>query len=281
MSFVERMGFASPRSVIQTDVLDTDTRTELWNIVYAVRGITRRKDMGYDVDNAITGAFWAWYLKHARDEQPRADVVWGRIKSVILEGEWFEALNCIEEYGKYLHRFSNQYTYQVPDTFDGLLNATLEQYLVGYRLIGRELVPLGDDVSAAAVTNALNVTAQFTGARHHLVRATELLSDRQNPDYSNAIKEAISAVESVVAAVTGEGTLGAGLKKLKAAGIELHPALESAWSKMYGWTSDAQGIRHAAIEDTDADQSLAKYMLVACSAFVSYVIESGSKSSII
>jgi hypothetical protein len=281
MSFAERMGFTSPRTVIQTDELDMDTRTELWNIVYAVRGITRRKDMRYDVDDSITTAFWAWYLKNPRDEQPRDDIVWGHIKSVILEGEWFEALNCIEKYGKYLQRFSNQYTYEVPDAFNKLLNTTLEQYLVGYRLIGRELVPLGDDVSAAAVTDSLSVTAKFSGARHHLVRATELLSDRRNPDYPNSIKEAISAVESVVATVPGEGTLGAGLKKLRAAGIELHPALESAWSKMYGWTSNAQGIRHAAIDEADADQSLAKYMLVACSAFVSYVIDSGSKSSLI
>lgn len=281
MSFAERMGYTSPRTLTQTDTLDIETRTELWNVIFLARGMTRRDDVGYDVETAINAALWAWYFKRPRDEQPRDDVVWDRVKLVILDGDWFEALNCIEEYGKYLHRFSNQYTYQVPDVFDGLLNATLEQYLVGYRLIGQELVPLGDDVSAAAVTDALDVTAQLTGARHHLVRATELLSDRQKPDYPNTIKEAISAVESVVATVTGENTLGSGLKKLKAEGIELHPALESAWSKMYGWTSDAQGIRHAAIDEADADQTLAKYMLVACSAFVSYVVESGSKSSLI
>ncbi|MBT1671827.1 AbiJ-NTD4 domain-containing protein [Curtobacterium flaccumfaciens] len=281
MSFAERMGFTSPRSLPQTGALDAETRIELWNIVYLSRGLTQHKDMGYDVDTAITAAIWAWYFKNARDEQPGDHEVWGRVKTIITDGEWFEALDCIEAYGKYLHRFSNQYTYEVPDAFDGLLNATLEQYLVGYRLVGRELVPLGDDVSAAAVTDALDLTAKLAGARNHLIRATELLADRQTPDYPNAIKEAISAVESVVATVTGQGTLGAGLKKLKAAGIELHPALESAWSKMYGWTSDAQGIRHAAIDETDADQSLAKYMLVACSAFVSYVIESGSKSSLV
>ncbi|PZE89347.1 hypothetical protein DEJ00_11430 [Curtobacterium sp. MCLR17_039] len=281
MSFAERMGFTSPRSVTQTDALDTETRTELWNTVYVIRGLTRQDVMAYDVDTAITAAIWAWYFKNARDEQPRDEKVWGRVKSAIMDGEWFEALDCIEAYGKYLHRFSNQFTYQVPDAFDDLLNAALERYLVGYRLIERELVPLSDDMSVAAVTDALDLTVQLTGARNHLLRATELLADRQTPDYPNTIKEAISAVESVVATVTGEGTLGAGLRKLKAAGIELHPALESAWSKMYGWTSDAQGIRHAAIDQADADQSLAKYMLVACSAFVSYVMEAGRKSELI
>lgn len=281
MSFAERMGFTRPRSLTQTADLDTETRTELWNVIFLVRGITRRDDVAYAVDDNITAAIWAWHLKNARDEQPRDDAVWAKVKSIVLDGEWFEALDCIEEYGRYLHRFSNQYTGRVPALFDQLLNTTLEQYLVGYRLIDRQLVPLDDDASATAVTDALDITTQLAGARHHLIRATELLSDRQNPDYSNAIKEAISAVESVVATVTAEGTLGAGLKKLKSAGVELHPALESAWSKMYGWTSDAQGIRHAAIDEADADQSIAKYMLVACSAFVSYVIEAGRKSSLI
>ena len=60
-----------------------------------------------------------------------------------------------------------------------------------------------------------------------------------------------------------------------------HPALQQAWEKMYGWTSDADGIRHAAIEESDSEQATAKYMLVACSAFVSYVIESGKKTDLI
>ncbi|MBK0296767.1 hypothetical protein IAE22_33130, partial [Bacillus sp. S34] len=71
MSFAERMGFTAPRSVTQTDSLDLETRTELWNTVYVIRGKTRRDVMAYDVDTAITAAIWAWYLKNARDEQPR------------------------------------------------------------------------------------------------------------------------------------------------------------------------------------------------------------------
>jgi len=281
MSFAERMGFTPARSLTQTTDLDSETRTELWNVLFLARKISREKDAGYSVDENITTALWAWHLKKARDEQPHESAVWSMIKTIILTEPWFAALDCIEEYGRYLHRFSNHYTGDVPALFDKLLNATLEQYLVGYRLIGQQLVPLDDDASAGAVTDALDATVPFVGARRHLTRATELLSDRVKPDYPNSIKEAISAVESVVASVTGEGTLGAGLKKLKSAGVAIHPALEGAWSKMYGWTSDAEGIRHAAIDEADADQPLAKYMLVACSAFVSYVIEAGLKSTLI
>lgn len=63
--------------------------------------------------------------------------------------------------------------------------------------------------------------------------------------------------------------------------VTIHPALEGAWSKMYGWTSDAEGIRHAAVEAAEADQAIAKYMLITCSAFVTYLIESGRKAKVV
>jgi hypothetical protein len=119
--------------------------------------------------------------------------------------------------------------------------------------------------------------ASIAGARYALDRAVELLADRVSPDYPNSIKESISAVEAVVKKVTSEGTLGAGLSKMEAAGLAIHPALKSAWSKMYGWTSDDDGIRHGSIDPSEADQAIAKYMLVTCSAFVSYLTEEGRK----
>ncbi|MEM9817769.1 MAG: hypothetical protein AAF827_15380 [Cyanobacteria bacterium P01_D01_bin.6] len=45
-------------------------------------------------------------------------------------------------------------------------------------------------------------------------------------------------------AITGsdKATLGAALRLLD---IDLHPALRSAFSSLYGYTSDTGGIRHA------------------------------------
>ena len=54
--------------------------------------------------------------------------------------------------------------------------------------------------------------------------------------------------------------------------VAVHPALEKAFSNLYGYTSDAGGIRHALTDEsflpTYAD---AKFMLVACSAFVNFL----------
>lgn len=48
----------------------------------------------------------------------------------------------------------------------------------------------------------------------------------------------------------------------------MHEALKEAFKKLYGYTSDAEGIRHALLNDPTLDFEDAKFMLVACSGFV-------------
>lgn len=99
-----------------------------------------------------------------------------------------------------------------------------------------------------------------------------LLSDRENPDYENSIKESISAVEAMCNEIVGKkSTLGEALKQLKKEN-KIHPSLESAFEKLYGYTSDASGIRHAGqMDGKNSTFEEAKFMLVACSGFVNYL----------
>lgn len=75
-----------------------------------------------------------------------------------------------------------------------------------------------------------------------------------------------------------KATLGQAVKKLEDSGVKLHPAFEGALQKMYGYTSDAEGIRHALLEESALDADDARFMLVSCSAFVNYLKAKSSKS---
>jgi hypothetical protein len=66
-------------------------------------------------------------------------------------------------------------------------------------------------------------------------------------------------------------SLGAALKVLEKRGV-MHPALKSAFSSLYGYTSGADGIRHALMEESNLTSADARFMLIGCSAFVHYVI---------
>lgn len=274
-SFSERMGYRATRTIVQSDDLDNETRTALWNVMVLIQ---EEMSESYDPQQtALLGALWERQFKRARDERPNHSIIWSVVKKAMRDEPWHDVLDLIEAVVQFLASQPSGYEPQRAAVVAEAFNNRFEHYLVGYRFIHFELTPVDSTVEAEAISGAFADAESFLGARHHLERATELLADRQNPDYPNSVKESISAVEAVVKTVTGEGQLGAGLTKLEAAGLTIHPALKSAWGKMYGWTSDAGGIRHAAIEATDVDQAIAKYALVTCSAFVSYLIEEGRK----
>ena len=106
----------------------------------------------------------------------------------------------------------------------------------------------------------------------HLARALQLLGDREQPDYRNSIKESISAVESMAKIVTKNdgATLGDALRVLEK-NDEIHPALRNGMSNLYGYTNDADGIRHAMLEQPNLTAADAKYFLISCTAFVNYL----------
>ena len=116
---------------------------------------------------------------------------------------------------------------------------------------------------------------EFSGVTGHLRCALELLSDGQNGDYRNSIKESISAVESLVQSITGnpKATLGQALNVIERdnSSMTIPKALKKAYSALYGYTSNEDGIRHAMLEEPSLTASDAKYFLMVCTAFVNYL----------
>jgi hypothetical protein len=125
-----------------------------------------------------------------------------------------------------------------------------------------------------SIEETLALSGKFGVVSEHMATALRMLSDRREPDYRNSIKESISAVESIASIIAGRKTadLGPALKVLEQRKL-LHGALKSAFNSLYGFTSDADGVRHALLEESDLTFADAKFMLVACSAFVNYLKE--------
>ena len=136
-----------------------------------------------------------------------------------------------------------------------------------------KIVEITSEGEITEIELAIEQSQPYAGVKTHLTTALSLMSSRTNPDYRNSIKESISAVESLAKRLTGDegATLGDALKKLEKA-KQLHPALKDAFSKLYGYTSDAGGIRHALTNEADNTQAEARFMLIACSAFINFCI---------
>ena len=65
-------------------------------------------------------------------------------------------------------------------------------------------------------------------------------------------------------------TLGDALKSIEKAG-HLHPSLKEGFLKLYGYTSNEQGIRHAMLDEPNITAADARYFLISCSSFVNYL----------
>lgn len=158
------------------------------------------------------------------------------------------------------------------------LNALFEEEFVGYRMIDYEITPITNEVEINEIKTSLDI--EFEGCKSHIKKGLSLLSDREKPDYKNSIKESISAVESICQIICKDdkATLGKALNKLEESGIKLHRSLKEAFSKLYGYTSDEGGIRHAeGLFESNVSFEDAKFMLVTCCAFVNYLVGVYSK----
>jgi len=60
----------------------------------------------------------------------------------------------------------------------------------------------------------------------------------------------------------------------------MHPSLKQGFEKLYGYTSDDDGIRHALLDEANLDMEDARFMLVSCSAFVNYLVVKAQKAGI-
>lgn len=113
--------------------------------------------------------------------------------------------------------------------------------------------------------------AGLRGAEAHLKRAGELID---GGDWSGSVRESVHAVESVARSLDSDSskTLGPALDSLEKSG-RLHPALREAFNRLYGYTSDEQGIRHALLDSSTSavGRDEAVFMLGACASFSSYL----------
>lgn len=158
------------------------------------------------------------------------------------------------------------------------MNKLFEQEYVGYRFVKGYIVAITDKNEIEAIEKACS--NPFEGCRAHIQKALGFLADRENKDYKNSIKESISAVESICEIIVSEKTLSDALNKLEKAGITIHPALREAFKKLYAYTSDQGGIRHAeGMFESDVSFEDAEFMLVSCSAFVNYLIVKHNKGN--
>jgi hypothetical protein len=266
MKFSERIG--AVRRLLQKDSMDNALRNALWNVMYgwfwepyAYAHTQQASDVR---EGLLLLSVWADHLDQLSDEaRPFMPDLMKQVKERYIGSNWLGVYDFIEFVVNYPR--SGEYNERLIAAF----NSALEKHVSAYRFVGATLAPITSEEEISAVEQAMSHGDKFRPVTSHLETAIARLADRADPDYRNSIKESVSAVEAVCEIVTGDAkaTLGQALKK-----IGIHSALQKGFSAIYGYTSDADGIRHALSAESVLDADDAKFFLVSCSAFANYLI---------
>ena len=136
------------------------------------------------------------------------------------------------------------------------------------------ILPASTPQEGEALKDALRRLREgnYEGAKTHLREAGAQVNAGE---WAESVRESIHAVESVARKLDPKhaNTLDSALKSLEKQ-IRIHPALKNAFSRLYGYTSDEDGVRHALLEDSASPvgRDEAVFMLGACASFVSYLL---------
>ncbi|WP_421365930.1 AbiJ-NTD4 domain-containing protein [Agrobacterium tumefaciens] len=165
--------------------------------------------------------------------------------------------------------------YRCPEYIKQAVPAILTMHRAAYRVVdGDTIAPFATEEEGATVQRALDElkAAGMDGARSHLRNAMINLTAGA---WADSIRESIHAVESVARTIAaGTNTLGPALTEIEKK-LGMRTALKSGFGSIYGFASDSRGIRHALLDkgDAEVDEADAMFMIGACSAFVTYLVQ--------
>ncbi len=283
--FSERQGI-TPEKAIQLDFMDDDLRNSLWNVLahHCLGPLDDLADIlaGFPGDDPIRESFyipvWCEFFKLPLDSlplpRPEART---HLRQHFFDIKWYQVYDLVEFCAPRI---------QVSKTSEAFIqhcNQVLERERSGYRFVGRVIVPITSEIEIADIEHALQQSGPLTPVHTHLQAALELLSNRQDPDYRNSIKESISAVEALcrLIAADSSASLGKALAQISRYDkVTINKKLRNTFDLLYEYTSAEGGIRHASVDDPDCALEEANFMLVVCSAFVNYLLAKAAKADI-
>ena len=286
LTFSQRHGYESMPEQMRLEELSDDLRREIWNqtrrLLLLMRSVNSTGDVFFNDDAARMIEYIIGRIKNQPEDtiDIECDDVLNTFKQLILYSPFNKIIDLIEfticESPK-LRIEKDRFVTEIHHSFERHAAAYwLDTSCLPPRFFPRSTKTQGEATRLAIATIR---SEGMKGAETHLRQAADHISAHQ---FADSITDSIHAVESVARTINpGAKTLGPALDSLQKDGLLKHPALKEAFSKLYGYTSDEQGIRHALLDKTSPDVDLdeAMFMFGACASFAAYLVNKYRKAA--
>ena len=278
-SFSQRYGYEPLPKPMRLEELSSDLRVEVWNEVRqfllgkrdAASLIIGPRHFTEQAKRFIERVIGRHTKRPSDTISTEHDEVLSTFKNSILSGKFNQVLDLIEIMVN---------DKDVTEAFVKGTSNLFEQYTAAYRLNTSQrpycFFSQASKEQGEATRQAVETICEsnFDGAAAHLRQATRHINARQ---YADSITDSIHAVESVARVIdpTASKSLAPALDSIEKAGLLKHPALKAAFKKLYGYTSDEQGIRHPLLDQDSPNVGLdeAMFMFGACASFAAYLAQ--------
>ena len=281
ITFSQRHGYESMPEPMHLEEISDDLRRGIWNetrrLLMSMRsGIYINKYTFNTEGKQFVECVLGSLMKMAEDEiDTKYEIVLDIFKKTILYRPFNTVLDLIELvlYEKSDNGFASQINY--------LFERHATAYWLDTSSLPPRFFPRSNKAQGEATRSAIETirASGMEGADTHLRQAADHINARQ---FADSITDSIHAVESVARTIDPKAkTLGPALDSLQKSGLLKHPALKEAFSKLYGYTSDEQGIRHALLDKERPDVGLdeAMFMFGACASFTAYLVNKHRKAA--
>lgn len=286
LTFSQRQGYESMPEQMHLEEISDDLRREIWNetrrLLLLMRSINSF-GMPYFGDDAarmierIIGK-----IKHQTEDDVNLehDVVLTTIKNIIFVSSFNKVIDLVE-----LIISESPKLMIEEDRFLLEINHIFKMHAAAYWLdtsaLPPRFFPHSTKMQGEATKFAINTirSGGMKGAETHLRKAANHIKAGQ---FADSIADSIHAVESVARMIDPKSkTLGEALSSLERSDFLKHPALKEAFIKLYGYTSDEQGIRHSLLDkpSPDVDLDEAMFMFGTCASFAAYLVNKHRKAA--
>jgi hypothetical protein len=266
LTFGQAQGLQPLPAQAQIGTISQETVARLWQVIYSWVHFEEHYGSLRDSHQIALERWWVGVQHQMIDDAPRYCNTWDDVLKSEIQGGFLRAYNLVQG-------LLDQKGFS--DVCAKIIEHVLTDTRAAYRLVEGRIVPFSSqeehDQLLAAVASAVTVGAN--GAKSHLLSAGSALTAG---DWAQAIQECMAAVEGAARFVSGEHSkeLGPILTKLRDDGVIKHGALAEALKKLYGYTSDEQGIRHSLVlqDEANVSEREAFLMLGLCASFVTYML---------
>ena len=270
LPFSQREGYRAVPGPLQLKELPETARMDLWNVLYAFfwhSNLDRRYlDGAWEV---ILRDVHAWHHHLPLDEWTgELYKVSNRLRTFIQQQPFDQVFDLFEYVMQHKH---------CPPHFIETVSNAFRVCQLAYAIDADPPVTIWPATTPEEGTELVRSvdelrSAGLDGSVTHLRNASKCINDG---DWAGSVRESIHAVESIARLIdpAASEVLTPALKSLEEHRVLQHSALKQAFIKLYGYTCDEQGIRHALLDKAEANVTIdeAVFMLGACASFASYL----------